>query len=96
VHLARLQGWPGFVWIDKALSRLDQWQSSGLDASSLPFALLLSFQWSSHGEIRALEFLLPILRALLLHTPITKLSTDKAQFKRGEIPVDIDNKEETQ
>jgi len=70
------------------LARLDSWQESGVDASSAPLALLVSFQWDSRGEIRALEFLLPILRALLLHTPITKVSTEKAQPKRGIVPDD--------
>jgi len=94
VHLAKIPGWPGLAWIDKALDRLDSWQAIGADVSSSPLALLLSFQWNSRGEIRALEFLLPILRALLLHTPITKLSTDRAQPKRGDAPIDIDHKEE--
>jgi len=88
VHLAKISGWPGLTWIDKALARLDSWQVVGVYASSDPLALLLTCQWSSRGEVRALEFLFPILRALLLHTPITKLSTERAQPKHGVVPDD--------
>jgi len=75
-HLANTEGWPGATWIDKVLKRLQQAQESTDlfegDSFSSFIGVILSLNWSSKGEIRALQYLVPILRALLTHQPLTK------------------------
>jgi len=75
-----MENWPGLVWVDRVLNRLKQ-ESGELfegDTASGFIGVILSLNWSSKGEIRAIQYIVPILRALLTHQPITKVSASSA------------------
>jgi len=74
-HLAHSEDWPGVAWIDYVLGRLLKEDPSDLfegDSVSSFFGVLLSLNWTSKAEVRALQYIVPILRALLTHQPFIK------------------------
>eukprot|EP00808_Paulinella_micropora_P003412 g37727.t1 len=73
--LSTAPGWPGQVWIHKALSRLQAFQSTcqsadmgGVSAGCFLMAALMSIDWEEEAEKRAWAFLMPLVRAQLTRT----------------------------
>jgi len=79
-NLVRMENWPGEIWLNKVLKRLSQESIELCEADPVSnlIGAVLSLNWSSKGEVRALQFIVPVLRALLIHQPSTKAATFNA------------------